>query len=119
MVGEVQRGRPFRWAEYRLKDEIFDDPHVWENGYLVRLEHEEVGGMTVVAPPVKFSSTPMSTTTASPTLGKHTREILAQAGLSEEAINRLFADGVVRGPTRDFRTEPLGRHRTQGPQECP
>ena len=85
-------------GEYRLKDEIFDDPHVWENGYLVRLEHEEVGGMTVVAPPVKFSRTPMSTTTASPTLGKHTREILAQAGLSEEAIRRLVADGVVRGP---------------------
>ena len=55
-------------GEYRLKDEIFEDPHVWENGYLTRLEHEEVGGMTVVAPPVRFSETPLSTTTASPGL---------------------------------------------------
>ena len=83
-------------GEYRLKDEIFDDPHVWENGYLTRLEHEEVGGMTVVAPPVKFSETPMSTTTASPTLGKHSREILAETGLSEEEIDSLVTAGVVR-----------------------
>ena len=89
-------------GEYRLKDEIFDDPHVWENGYLARLDHEEVGGMTVVAPPVKFSKTPMSTTTASPTLGKHSREILTEAGLSEAAINRLLADGVVRGSAEDL-----------------
>jgi len=85
-------------GEYHLKDEIFDDPHVWENGYLARLEHEEVGGMTVVAPPVKFSKTPMSTTTASPTLGKHSREILVQTGLSEEEVDALVADGVVRTP---------------------
>ena len=88
-------------GEYRLKDEIFEDPHVWENGYLARLDHEEVGGMTVVAPPVKFSGTPMSTTTASPTLGKHTREILAEAGLSEEEISALVANGVVRGSGLD------------------
>ena len=88
-------------GEYRIKDEIFDDPHVWENGYLARLDHEEVGGMTVVAPPVKFSGTPMSTTTASPTLGKHTREILAEAGLSEEEISALVANGVVRGSGLD------------------
>ena len=88
-------------GEYRLKDELFDDPHVWENGYLARLDHEEVGGMTVVAPPVKFSDTPMSTTTASPTLGKHTREILSDAGLSDEEIGGLVADGVVRGAGLD------------------
>lgn len=88
-------------GEYHLKDEIFDDPHVWENGYLTRLEHDEIGGMTVVAPPVKFSKTPMSTTTASPSLGKHSREILKEVGLSKAEINRLLADGVVRSSVRD------------------
>ena len=90
-------------GEYRLKDEIFEDPHVWENGYLARLEHEEVGGMTVVAPPVRFSETPLSTTSASPTLGKHSREVLAEAGLSEEEIDALVADGVVRTPPKIVR----------------
>ena len=86
-------------GEYRLKDQIFDDPHVWENGYLTRLDHEEVGGMTVVAPPVKFSRTPMATTTASPTLGRHSREILAELELSPGEIDALIADGVVRDRT--------------------
>ena len=86
-------------GEYRVKDQIYDDPHVWENGYLARLEHEEVGGMTVVAPPVRFSATPLATSTASPTLGKHSREILAEAGLSRDEIDGLVDDGVVRIPT--------------------
>ena len=55
--------------------------------------------MTVVAPPVRFSETPLSTTSASPALGKHTREVLAETGLSEEEIKALIADGVVRAPT--------------------
>lgn len=83
-------------GEYRLKDEIFEDPHVWENGYLARLDHDEVGGMTVVAPPVKFSRTPMATTTASPTLGRHSRDILVEAGLSAQEIDALVAAGTVR-----------------------
>ena len=83
-------------GEYRFKDQVFDDPHIRDNGYLTRLEHEEVGGMTVVAPPVGFSATPLATTTASPTLGRHTREILAEAGLSEDEIDSLVADGLVR-----------------------
>ena len=86
-------------GEYRVKDQIYDDPHVWENGYLARLEHEDVGGMTVVAPPVRFSATPLATSTASPTLGKHSREILAEAGLSRDEIDGLVDDGVVRVPT--------------------
>lgn len=91
-------------GEYRVKDQIFEDAHTWENGFLARLEHEEVGGMTVVAPPVKFSATPLSTSTASPTLGKHSREILAEAGLSEGDIDALVADGVVRGTSETGKT---------------
>ena len=61
----------------------------------MRLDHEEVGGMTVVAPPVKFSESPLSTTTASPVLGKHSREILAEAGLSNDEVEALFSDNIV------------------------
>jgi formyl-CoA transferase len=79
-----------------LKDEILDHPQAWENEYLVRLEHETLGGMTVVAPPVKFSDSPLAITTASPVLGRHTAEILTEAGLTHGEIDALAGDGVAR-----------------------
>lgn len=79
----------------RHSDELFDDPQAWANGFLARVEHEVVGGMTVVAPPVKFSETPLEARPTVP-LGKHTREILSEAGLDAPAIEALFGRGVVK-----------------------
>lgn len=78
-----------------LKDQVLDDEQVRANDYVVRLEHEQVGGMTVVAPPVKFSATPLDSAAPSPVLGRHTREVLAQAGLDAEAIEAMVARGAV------------------------
>lgn len=82
-------------APVRLREELLDDAQAQENGYFVRLEHELVGGVTVVAPPVKFSASPLRVTSASPTLGAHTRAILAESGLDDTAIDALVARGAV------------------------
>ncbi|HXH21293.1 MAG TPA: CoA transferase [Dehalococcoidia bacterium] len=82
-------------APVRMKDEVLEDRQAWENGFYVRLEHELVGGLTVVAPPVVFSETPLAAKDPPPPLGKHTRELLVEAGLDEEAIDRLAAAGAV------------------------
>jgi formyl-CoA transferase len=79
----------------RHPDELFDDPQAWANGFFARIEHEVVGGMTIVAPPVKFSETPLSAQPTVP-LGKHSREILAEAGLEPAAIDLLFERGLVK-----------------------
>jgi len=84
-------------AAYRTPQEVVDDEQAWANGFLVRLEHELLGGLTVVAPPVQFSETPLSVSPASPVLGKHTREVLCEVGLDDEAVSRLVAAGAVRG----------------------
>ena len=76
-----------------LKDQVLDDEQVLANEYVTRIDHETVGGMTVVAPPVKFSATPLAVDEASPVLGKHTREVLRQAGMSAEQL----AGAVDRG----------------------
>ncbi len=86
-------------AAVQFRDQVLDDEQSWENEYLVRLEHEDLGGMTVVAPPVKFSETALATYGASPPLGKHTTEILSEAGLSGEEIDALLADNVVHQHT--------------------
>ena len=79
----------------QLKDQVLDDEQSWANDYLIRLEHEEIGGMTVVGPPVKFSATPLEVKSPSPPLGRHSREILAEAGVSEAQIAALIDKGVV------------------------
>ncbi len=78
----------------RLPQQLLDDEQVWANGFLIRLEHELLGGLTVVAPPVAFSETPLEAKTASPTLGRDSRAILSEAGLEPEAIEALHARGA-------------------------
>ena len=82
-------------AEYFTREQAIDSEQAWANDYLVRLEHELLGGLTVVAPPVKFSEAPLEARDASPPLGKHSREVLAEAGLDGAAIERLIEAGAV------------------------
>ncbi|MGI8549555.1 MAG: CaiB/BaiF CoA transferase family protein [Dehalococcoidia bacterium] len=102
------RGRPAKhWIEQfsaagipvapvRLREELLDDEQAWANEFLTRLEHDLVGGMTVVSPPVRFSVTPLEARKASPALGHDTLEILREAGLEDEAIAQLVDQGAVR-----------------------
>jgi formyl-CoA transferase len=80
----------------RLREQLVDDEQVRANEFVVRLEHEALGGVTVVAPPVAYSETPLTVGSASPQLGQHTREILVEAGLGQEEIDALARRGAVR-----------------------
>jgi crotonobetainyl-CoA:carnitine CoA-transferase CaiB-like acyl-CoA transferase len=48
-----------------------------------------------VAPPLRLSDTPPSVRRPAPALGEHTDEILAEAGLSTDDIERLRGAGVI------------------------
>lgn len=85
-------------APVRMPEQLIDDEQAWANDYFVRLEHELLGGYTVTAPPVKFSETPLSANEPSPVLGKHTREVLREAGLDDSAIDALVEAGAAREP---------------------
>ena len=82
----------------RMPEQLIDDEQVWANDFLVRLEHELLGGYTVTAPPVKFSETPLVANAPSPVLGKHTREVLREAGLDDAAVDALVEAGAAREP---------------------
>lgn len=86
-------------APMRLREEMLDDPQVLATGFVERLEHSLLGGHTVVAPPVRFSVSPLTTGPASPRLGEHTRILLAEAGLGPGAIEALLERGAAAETT--------------------
>ena len=58
-------------------------------------EHPDAGWYKVIPPPARFSATPAAVRRPAPLAGQHTREVLAEAGLTEEEINRLAETGVL------------------------
>jgi len=59
-----------------------------------------VGGGTVptVRTPIRMSETPLAYERASPRLGEHTADVLAELGYAPTEIERLRADRVVGVP---------------------
>ena len=76
-------------------DEVFADPQVQHLHAAVEVEHPKLGRYKILNQPVKLSRTPAEIKTATPELGAHTDEILAEAGFSKEEIKALRAKGAI------------------------
>lgn len=61
-------------------------------------EHPRFGTHRVIPHPVRYGETPASVHRPAPALGEHGRELLAEAGYDQEAIERLVADGSLGFP---------------------
>lgn len=61
-------------------------------------EHPLGGEYRLIPPPARFSATPASVRRPAPLPGQHTREVLAEAGLADDEIDRLEQAGVLRLP---------------------
>jgi crotonobetainyl-CoA:carnitine CoA-transferase CaiB-like acyl-CoA transferase len=83
-AGEVTAGPVFDSADLEA------DPHFRERGVLVEVEDEELGSLPLHAITPRLSETPGVWRRAAPALGAHTREILAEAGLSETNIDAIM-----------------------------
>jgi crotonobetainyl-CoA:carnitine CoA-transferase CaiB-like acyl-CoA transferase len=69
--------------------EVMRDPQVLARRMIEAVEHATLGPLRVLGTPIKLSATPGSVRTAPPTLGQHTDAVLAEIGMSNEAIARL------------------------------
>jgi crotonobetainyl-CoA:carnitine CoA-transferase CaiB-like acyl-CoA transferase len=75
----------------------FDDPQVRARGMVVTVDHPTLGATRALGSPIKMSETPPVVTRRAPLLGEHTREVLREAGCSEEEIEAVLAEcGQVR-----------------------
>jgi len=72
-------------------DDLFTDPYLSETGYFQAYQHPVEGAVVIPAIPARFSKTPPNVHRPWPTLGQHTREILAEAGCSEAEIEAIIA----------------------------
>ncbi len=70
-----------------------EDPQVKFARMITSYEHPTAGTVRVVAPAVKMSETPATIERPAPLIGQHGREILAEYGLSQEAIAELERSG--------------------------
>jgi crotonobetainyl-CoA:carnitine CoA-transferase CaiB-like acyl-CoA transferase len=72
------------------------DPHLRERGFLVELEHPEVGRRTHAGIPWTMSGTPCQVRRPAPLFGADTDDVLSSLlGYSAERIEELYKSGVL------------------------
>jgi crotonobetainyl-CoA:carnitine CoA-transferase CaiB-like acyl-CoA transferase len=71
-------------------DDLFTDPYLVETGYFETYQHPVEGDVVIPAIPARFSRSPANVHRPWPTLGQHSREILAEAGYSEAEMDAIL-----------------------------
>ena len=77
-------------------DDIMADPHLAATGYFRAVEHPTEGRIMSMAVPSEWSESQPEYRRHAPRLGEHTREVLQEAGIPTEQIDRLLAGGAAR-----------------------
>jgi alpha-methylacyl-CoA racemase len=114
-VAEIFRGRTREeWRAFNDEHDAMIEP-ILELGEaleseLVReremtISHEQPGFGEVrqLGFPIKLSRTPAGVERPAPALGEHTRDLLAEAGYSEDELEELEESGAAKGPETDAR----------------
>lgn len=76
-------------------DEALTNKQVLARDMVADIEHPKIGPMRTLGVAPKLSRTPFTIRTPAPWLGQHTTEVLGESGFDDEAIERLYAAGVV------------------------
>ncbi len=75
--------------------QALSDPQVRHRRMVVEIPSED-GKERVIGSPLKLTGTPPEFRTPAPPLGRHTREVLQEAGLSEAEVDAMLREGVIQ-----------------------
>ncbi len=93
-----KNGLPF--APITRPEALFDDEHLKRTGGLAPLTLPDGRAATVPLLPLTLGGERPGVRLQPPMLGEHTRELLAQAGYSQDEISSLEASGVAAAAPR-------------------
>jgi formyl-CoA transferase len=77
-------------------EDVTEHPHLKAVGMFQVMEHPTEGAVRTVRPPTKFAKTPANIRRLAPRLGEHSRELLAELGYDDDAIEGMAARKVVK-----------------------
>lgn len=77
-------------------DEILEDEHIKARDAFVKVDHQEAGELTLLAPWIRFSGTPTGIRHAGPAVGAHNYEVYRELfGFDEAQVDELRQSGAV------------------------
>jgi crotonobetainyl-CoA:carnitine CoA-transferase CaiB-like acyl-CoA transferase len=77
--------------------QFMQDPAVLHHRMIVKYDHPELGPLSLMGQPLRFSETQAPDAGPPPMLGQHTSDVLRQAGYADHEIAELRRRGVVAG----------------------
>ena len=83
-------------APYHTLESLMDDPHLKDAGFFEAVEHPTEGRIWNMRVANTFSGGARAAWRPAPKLGQHTREVLREAGYTDEDVESLIASGVAR-----------------------
>ena len=82
------------WSPVNTVEEVLGDEQFWASGAVVDVPDEE-GSKVMLATPADFGGTPQQPRWRAPRLGEHTREVLADLGYDDGAVEGLLSSGAA------------------------
>ena len=83
-----------RFCAVRSHSEVVASEQPYANGYLAKADHDEWGEQTWVGCPITMSDTPTRFSNQVPELGQHTEEVLLEAGVEWDDLERWREAGA-------------------------
>ncbi len=89
-------------------EDILNDPHLRETGFIETFEHPSEGRMRRTAVATEWSDTKPAHRLPAPRLGQHSREVLAELGMEDARIDELISRNIVNSgePARERQVSP-------------
>jgi crotonobetainyl-CoA:carnitine CoA-transferase CaiB-like acyl-CoA transferase len=94
-AGQLLDSVDIAWAPMETLQDLEMNPQAHEAGCFVDTPDGWGGSFWGPASPVRFPGTETPPRRAAPKLGQHTREVLLEAGYSEEAVEAMLAAGAA------------------------
>lgn len=82
------------WAPVSTLPDLIDDPQVREMEIFAEVEHPELGRFETMNTPFQIAGAEIGVRGPAPAAGQHTAEVVREAGLSDDEIAELAANGV-------------------------